>query len=133
MAGTLPCRAMKRPAALVSAAELAGLLAGPEPPSVLDVRWSLGGPPGREEYLKGHVPGAVYVDLDAELAAPAGEGGRHPLPGADAFERSMRYAGVSVDRRVVVYDGSSSMAAARAWWLLRYFGHRSVAVLDGGF
>jgi thiosulfate/3-mercaptopyruvate sulfurtransferase len=96
---------------------------------VLDVRWQLGGPPGRDEYLAGHIPGAVFVDLDAELAGPRGSAGRHPLPDAEAFERAMRAAGVSGTRAVVVYD---SMAAARAWWTLRYFGHPEVAVLDGG-
>lgn len=127
---------MTRPSALISAAELATALAGPEPPSVLDVRWSLGGPPGREEYLEGHIPGAVFVDLESELAGapgPAGEGGRHPLPDAHAFERSMRAAGVSDSRTVVVYDAGPSISAARAWWLLRYFGHPCAAVLDGGF
>jgi thiosulfate/3-mercaptopyruvate sulfurtransferase len=101
---------------------------------VLDVRWRLGGPPGREEYLAGHIPGAAFVDLETELAGPPGSAGRHPLPEAHAFERAMRVAGVSGDRPVVVYDaGGASGAAARAWWSLRYFGHESVAVLDGGF
>jgi thiosulfate/3-mercaptopyruvate sulfurtransferase len=99
---------------------------------VLDVRWQLGGPPGREEYDAGHIPGASFVDLDAELAAPPGPGGRHPMPSAARFERAMRAAGVSNSRPVVVYDAATSMAAARAWWLLRYFGHRDVRVLDGG-
>jgi thiosulfate/3-mercaptopyruvate sulfurtransferase len=100
--------------------------------TLLDVRWALGGPPGRQEYLGGHIPGAVYVDLETELAAPPGAGGRHPLPDADAFGAAMRAAGVSNDRPVAVYDSRSSVAAARAWWLLRYFGHPRVTVLDGG-
>ena len=99
---------------------------------MLDVRWELGGPPGRSEYERGHIPGAVFVDLDTELAAPPGPRGRHPLPDAAAFTASMRAAGVSTDRPVVVYDAASSIAAARAWWLLRYFGHQDVSVLDGG-
>jgi thiosulfate/3-mercaptopyruvate sulfurtransferase len=114
---------------LISAEELAPRLARA---SVLDVRWSLGGPPGREEYAKGHIPGAVFVDLDTELAGPAGDRGRHPLPATADFEQAMRKAGVDDDRRVVVYDADTSLAAARAWWLLRYFGHRDVVVLDGG-
>jgi thiosulfate/3-mercaptopyruvate sulfurtransferase len=104
------------------------------PPSavVLDVRWKLGGPPGREDYLRGHIPGAVFVDLDTELAGPPGPGGRHPMPSAGSFQDAMRRAGVSGGRPVVVYDAGDSTAAARAWWLLRYFGHPDVRVLDGG-
>ena len=102
-------------------------------PVVLDVRWRLGGPPGLEEYRAGHIPGAVFVDLDHDLAAPPGAGGRHPMPAAADFQAAMRRAGVRNDRPVIVYDGADSMAAGRAWWLLRYFGHPSVRVLDGGF
>jgi thiosulfate/3-mercaptopyruvate sulfurtransferase len=98
----------------------------------LDVRWSLNGPPGIDDYLHGHIPGAVFVDLDRELSAPPGPGGRHPLPDAWQFTSAMRAAGVSRSRAVVVYDAATSMAAARAWWLLRYFGHDDVSVLDGG-
>jgi thiosulfate/3-mercaptopyruvate sulfurtransferase len=100
--------------------------------TLLDVRWALGGPPGRPDYLAGHIPGAVYVDLDSELAAPPGPGGRHPLPPAAGFQAAMRRAGVSGSRPVVVYDAATSVAAARGWWLLRYFGHPDVTVLDGG-
>jgi thiosulfate/3-mercaptopyruvate sulfurtransferase len=114
---------------LISVSALTALA---ERPSLLDIRWTLAGPPGREEYERGHIPGAVYVDLDSELAAPPGAGGRHPLPAADAFGAAMRAAGVSQRRAVVVYDAGTSMAAARAWWLLRYFGHPDAAVLDGG-
>ena len=120
-------------ATLITADELAALLAGGRPPTMLDVRWRLGGPPGRELYHAGHIPGAVFVDLDLDLAGPAGAGGRHPLPAASDFEAAMRHAGVDGDRLVVVYDDADSTAAARAWWLLRYFGHPSVRVLDGGF
>lgn len=101
--------------------------------TLLDVRWRLGGPPGIGLYLAGHIPGAVFTDLDRDLAAPPGTGGRHPMPPAAGFEAAMRRAGVSGDRPVVVYDDADSMAAARAWWLLRYFGHPSVRVLDGGY
>ncbi len=118
---------------LIAAPELSGLLARDSGrPAVLDVRWQLGGPPGRDEYAEGHIPGAVFVDLDTELASEPGPGGRHPLPDADAFAASMRAAGVRNDEPVVVYDAATSMAAARAWWLLRYFGHPDVSVLDGG-
>ena len=129
---------------LIQVPELAGLLAvTAEDPAdrlaaqrrltVLDVRWRLGGPPGRELYDAAHIPGAAFVDLDLDLAAPPGEGGRHPMPAAADFEQAMRRAGVSDERPVVVYDDADSTAAARAWWLLRYFGHPSVLVLDGGF
>ncbi len=116
---------------LISAAALVSIL-DPRPPTLLDVRWQLAGGADRGAYLSGHIPGAVFVDLDTQLAAPAGAGGRHPLPSPEAFSAGMRAAGVSSDRPVVVYDEATSMAAARAWWLLRYFGHSQVAVLDGG-
>lgn len=102
--------------------------------TVLDVRYRLGGPSGREEYAAGHIPGAVYVDLDTDLAAPPGGiHGRHPLPTPGRFEEAMARAGVSNDRPVVVYDDWSAQAAARCWWLLRDYGHRDVRVLDGGW
>jgi thiosulfate/3-mercaptopyruvate sulfurtransferase len=101
--------------------------------TVLDVRYRTGGPTGRGEYLAGHVPGASFVDLDAELAAPPGERGRHPLPDVAVFEDAMRRAGVGGDRTVVVYDDWEGRAAARAWWLLRFHGHADVRVLDGGW
>lgn len=119
---------------LIAAAELAAALGQALPPVVLDVRWRLGGPPGAESYRAGHIPGALFADLDRDLAgAPGGQGGRHPLPAAGAFQAAMRRAGISADRRVVAYDDADSTAAARAWWLLRYFGHRDVRVLDGGY
>lgn len=101
--------------------------------TILDVRYRTGGAAGRAEYEKGHVPGAVYVDLDTELAAPPGEGGRHPLPATDVFEAAMRRAGVRGDRPVVVYDDWSGLAAGRAWWLLRHHGHPDVRLLDGAW
>lgn len=100
--------------------------------TVLDVRWRLGGPPGIDLYREGHVEGAVFCDLNADLADPPGEAGRHPLPEPSAFQSAMRRLGVSDDRPVVVYDDTASTAAARAWWVLRYYGHRDVRVLDGG-
>jgi thiosulfate/3-mercaptopyruvate sulfurtransferase len=115
---------------LISAAELRGRL---ESVTVLDVRYRTGGPSGRAEYDSGHVPGAAYVDLDTELAGPPGAGGRHPLPSVEVFEQAMRRAGVCDDRPVVVYDDWLGLAAGRAWWLLRYHGHRDVRVLDGAW
>ncbi|MFC7827937.1 sulfurtransferase [Streptomyces sp. NPDC057375] len=126
--------------AIISASELVDELAGANPPVLLDVRWQLstakaaGAAPfdGRAEYAAGHLPGAVYVDLDRELASAPGAGGRHPLPDVAEFGAVMRRAGVSQGRPVVVHDGGQGWAAARAWWLLRWTGHPDVRVLDGG-
>ena len=115
---------------LISPDELAAVLGDV---TVLDVRYTLGGPPGRDDYRAGHVPGAAYVDLDADLADPPGAGGRHPLPDEARFEAAMRRAGVSDQRPVVAYDDWQGRAAARAWWLLRHHGHDDVRVLDGGW
>jgi thiosulfate/3-mercaptopyruvate sulfurtransferase len=118
---------------LVAAEELAALTASGEAPVLLDVRWNLAGPPGHDEYLRGHLAGAQFVDLDSDLAGAPGQGrGRHPLPEAAVFEAAMRRCGVSDHSAVVVYDASGGVSAARAWWLLRYFGHRQVRLLDGG-
>lgn len=115
---------------IISTAELRLLL---NDVTLLDVRYRLGGPPGPEEYAAGHIPGAAYVDLEADLAAPPGVGGRHPLPDPEVFQAAMRRAGVSHDRPVVVCDDWSGHAAGRCWWLLRFHGHPDVRVLDGGF
>ena len=120
--------------ALITADDLASWLAGADgAPVLLDVRWRLAGPPGVDLYVAGHIPCAVFLDLDRDLAAPPGPGGRHPMPAVADFEAAMRRVGVSASRPVVVYDDADSTAAARAWWLLRYFGHPSVRVLDGGY
>jgi thiosulfate/3-mercaptopyruvate sulfurtransferase len=117
----------------ISVAELAAELEGPTPPQLLDVRWSLGGPPGRDDYRIGHLPGARFIDLDRELAGPPGSGrGRHPLPDTASFQTAMRAAGVSDRSAVVVYDAGGGLSAARAWWLLRRHGHRDTRLLDGG-
>ncbi|MDV7223359.1 sulfurtransferase [Streptomyces prunicolor] len=112
--------------------ELAELLGSEPPPVLLDVRWALGDPHGRDHYADGHIPGAVYVDLDTELAAPASpEGGRHPLPDLTELQESARRWGIGDGRSVVVYDDLGNTAAARAWWLLRYAGVTDVTLLDG--
>jgi thiosulfate/3-mercaptopyruvate sulfurtransferase len=119
---------------LISVEELERALGGRRPPLLLDARWSLAGPPGLDNYRAGHMAGARFVDLDRDLAAPPGHGrGRHPLPEAGDFEAAMRRAGVTVQRPVVVYDAGGGLSAARAWWLLRYFGHPDVRLLDGGY
>jgi thiosulfate/3-mercaptopyruvate sulfurtransferase len=119
--------------ALIDVAELADRLAGPSAPIVLDVRWRLGGPPGRDEYLNGHIPGAVFLDLDEQLTGPPGAGGRHPLPDPVRLQGELRGAGLRDGYPVVVYDHGDGMPAARAWWTLRWAGLADVRVLDGGF
>jgi thiosulfate/3-mercaptopyruvate sulfurtransferase len=100
---------------------------------VVDCRWKLGEPgAGEELYLAGHIPGAAFMDVDRDLAAPPGDGGRHPLPDATAFERAARTAGIRNDARVVAYDEAGEAGAARLWWLLRHFGHDDARILDGG-
>jgi thiosulfate/3-mercaptopyruvate sulfurtransferase len=108
------------------------LLSAPEPPTVVDVRWSLTGPPGRVDYRADHLPGAVFMDLDTDLAGPPGPGGRHPLPDPAALQTTLRAAGVHAAIPVVAYDAADGSVAARVWWLLRWAGHQMVAVLDGG-
>ena len=118
---------------LITAAELAHEI---DDVVVLDVRWALttaNSPAGREDYDAGHVPGAFFVDLDTELAAPPGDGGRHPLPEPAVLERWLRRCGITEHSRVVIYDGRESYAAARAWWVLRWAGVPDVRVLDGGY
>lgn len=112
---------------------LARQLAGGDPPVLIDVRWRLGGPPGRDSYVAGHLPGAVFADLDADLSGAPGAGGRHPLPAPAHFQGVMRAAGVRAGHPVVAYDDGDSTIAARLWWSLRYFGHDQVLVLDGGY
>jgi thiosulfate/3-mercaptopyruvate sulfurtransferase len=117
---------------LITADELARLVGGDSPPTVLDVRWDVSTGADRAAYLEAHIPGAAFVDLDRQLSDPPSKRGRHPLPDPERFGLEMRRLGVDQDRPVIVYDAANSMAAARAWWLLRYFGHSQVAVLDGG-
>ena len=118
--------------------EFADLQASATPPALLDVRFVLSvdgsdGPTGRDAYEAGHLFGAQFVDLDVDLADPAGPNGRHPLPDPARFEAAMRRVGVCADRPVVVYDQADGSAAARAWWLLTHHGHDDVRVLDGGY
>ncbi|MEU1967937.1 sulfurtransferase [Micromonospora sediminicola] len=118
---------------LVEPDRLAAELDRTDPPTVLDVRWRLAGPPGRDDYALGHLPGAVFVDLDTELCGRPGAAGRHPLPDPAALQAALRAAGVRAGHPVVVYDSGDGMSAARAWWTLRWAGHREVRVLHGGW
>ena len=111
---------------------LTGAAAGDSQVQLLDVRWALDGSKGHHTYLEGHLPGAVYLDLDTELAAPARpEAGRHPLPAAADFAASLRSAGITEGSTVVAYDDSNGAPAGRLVWMLRALGH-DAAVLSGG-
>jgi thiosulfate/3-mercaptopyruvate sulfurtransferase len=88
---------------------------------------------GRADYLAGHLPGAVFADLDVDLADPiTSTSGRHPLPDTERFRRTLENWGISDDTQVVAYDYANGALAARLWWMLRWMGHERVAVLDGG-
>lgn len=117
--------------ALMTAEHLATLLAGDRPPLLLDVRWELSGA-DPDTYRRGHLPGAVFCDLDTELADPPGVGGRHPLPDPARLRAAAERWGLAPGRPVVAYDGGHGAGAARAWWVLRWAGHPDVRVLDGG-
>ncbi|HIV69889.1 MAG TPA: sulfurtransferase [Candidatus Aquabacterium excrementipullorum] len=122
---------------LISAAELADLLKAPGDTDVLvlDCRFSLTNPLGGEQaYAQGHIPGAIYAHLDSDLSGPkTGQNGRHPLPTHGGFQATLRRWGVRRTTRVVAYDDSGGMFAARAWWMLRWAGHEAVQVLDGSW
>lgn len=117
---------------LVDVAQLAARLDEPEL-RVVDVRWYLDRPEaGRTAYLAGHIPGAVFCDLETDLSDHRLPG-RHPLPSPGAFTRTLEHMGIHPDDFVVAYDDASGAVAARLWWMLRSIGHRRVAVLDGGY
>lgn len=121
---------------LISPEELASLLGDPTL-RIADVRWTLNQPErGRDAYRMGHIPGAVFVDLDTDLATVAPgrypPGGRHPLPDPSAFADRIGALGFGSDHRIVAYDDAGGTIAARLWWMLDDLGHSQVQVLDGG-
>ncbi|MGO9933967.1 MAG: sulfurtransferase [Steroidobacteraceae bacterium] len=118
---------------VIDAASLRQLLGGAGA-TVLDCRFDLMDPAsGRRAYLRGHIPGARYADLNSDLSAPASStSGRHPLPTPQEFAATLDRWGVGNHTQVVAYDESNGSLAARAWWMLRWVGHESAAVLDGG-
>lgn len=126
--GTLACMSQ-----LIDADTLIARLDDPDL-RVIDARFELTEPEaGRAAYAEGHVPGAVYFDLDQDLSSPVREhGGRHPLPDMRRFATILEERGIGDQHDIVVYDQSGTMYAARAWWLLRYAGHDAVRFLDGG-
>lgn len=100
---------------------------------ICDIRWSLTDPShGVNAYESGHIPGAVFVDLDRDLSAEPGPG-RHPLPDPDSFLATLGRLGITPQSGVVVYDDAEGMIAARMWWMLRSIGHRQSRILDGGY
>ncbi len=116
---------------LISPNELSAILARRDL-RIFDVRWYLADPrAGRAEYGDAHIPGAVFVDLEADLSRESGPG-RHPLPTPREFTETLRRLGLDKDHHVVVYDASAGATAARMWWMLRSAGHSHVQVLDGG-
>ncbi|MDT0158752.1 sulfurtransferase [Microbacterium sp. ARD32] len=101
---------------------------------VLDARWQLGRDDGREQYLSGHIPGAVFIDVERELSRPGEPSdGRHPLPDDGALAAAARRWGIRAGTPVVVYDDHRMLSASRAWWALRRAGLSDVRVLDGGW
>ena len=122
--------------ALITTPALRTLLASGTPLLLCDCSFDLADPAaGARLHAQRHLPGAIHIDLDSDLAAPkqAGAGrGRHPLPNPDAFARRLQQLGFADDLAVVAYDSSGGMYAARLWWMLRWLGHSAVQVLDGG-
>src|SRR3954462_9455430 len=102
---------------------------------IFDCRHDLMKPPvGEQQYRESHIPGAFFANLDRDLSAPkSGKNGRHPLPDPDAFGAWLGRAGLRPEDQVVCYDGANGLYASRLWWMLRWVGHKNVAVLDGGF
>lgn len=121
-------------ALLVSTEWLAQNLSDPKI-RIVDTRWYLldNEKTGRGEYERGHIPGAAFMNVDGDLAAPFGQGpGRHPLPSPERFAEGASRAGIGPDTYVIAYDDMGGANAGRLWWLLRYHGHNLVSVLDGG-
>lgn len=120
------------PGPLIDVDELAAALDHSDGPVLLDVRWQLAGPSQYSAYLAGHLPGAYWCDLETDLADAPGRRGRHPLPDPDRLQSRLREWGIGPQSKIVAYDQNNSVAAARAWWVLRWAGLTQVRVLDGG-
>jgi thiosulfate/3-mercaptopyruvate sulfurtransferase len=124
---------MTRSTVLIDVAELMRQLAECHRPTILDVRWRMDQPDGRETYLAGHIPGAVYVSLEDELSDHSRTGrGRHPLPTGTELQTAARRWGLRAGQQVIVYDDWNRAGSARAWWVLTAAGIDNVRILDGG-
>lgn len=129
---------MTLPSPLIDAAALANRLAAVEPTVLLDCSFELTDPAaGERQFAESHLPGARYAHLDRELCGPktSVDGrfrGRHPLPAREDFAAVLGRLGIGPQSAVVAYDRQGSVYAARAWWMLRWLGHKAVSVLDGG-
>lgn len=118
---------------VISAEALETMLDASTPLRIFDCRARLGDPDqGRVLFAEGHIPGAIHADLDADLAGPPGNQGRHPLPNFDAWLTQVQQWGLQDQEQVVLYDDVGGQMAARAWWMFRWLGHEATAVLDGG-
>jgi len=119
---------------LIGASELAALLASDPKPVVIDASFDLGDTDaGEKRFRASHLPGSHYLHLDRDLSGPkTGRNGRHPLPGRTDFANTLATLRIGPDTQVVTLDAQGSVYAARLWWMLRWLGHRPVAVLDGG-
>ena len=126
---------------LISCAQLSHALAAADDPAVsplriVDCRFDLRDTEaGRRAYAQGHIPGAQYAHLDEDLSGPIlpGRTGRHPLPEAADFSRTLARLGIGNNAQVIAYDDGSGSMAARLWWMMRWLGHQAAAVLDGGW
>ncbi len=125
---------------LITVQTLQSLIAQGQSPKIFDCSFDLTrASVGRQQYLEGHIPGAIYADLDTDLSdkrpdaqpRPA-SGGRHPLPHRERFADWLRTVGLQTGMQVVVYDRQGSSFCGRLWWMLKWMGHEAVAVLDGG-
>jgi thiosulfate/3-mercaptopyruvate sulfurtransferase len=119
---------------ILTAARLHDRLSDPDV-TIVDCRFALTDPElWRQQYVREHIPGAYYLHLNRDLSSPVStHGGRHPLPDTNVFEAKLAQIGINDRTLVVAYDDSRFAFAARLWWLLRYYGHERVAVLDGGY
>ncbi|MGG0716782.1 sulfurtransferase [Robertmurraya massiliosenegalensis] len=102
---------------------------------IVDCRFQLGNPDlGHSQYVKNHIPGAIYLHLEKQLSGVVTEhGGRHPIPNIDEFKQTLQKAGISNETMVIAYDEGEGSFAARFWWLLKYVGHQDVFILNGGY